>query len=144
MGYKREKKIYKLTFADKDNEFEGLEVRCHSLTIGEMRRLLRLSSLQGKLVDDLTPEEVGAVDEVFVLFAKKLVSWNLEDEEGKPVPATLEGVESQDGDFINVIIEVWMTNVVGITGPLAQSSTDGMQSVAPSIPMEALSPNLSS
>ena len=135
MGYKRGPRIYRLIFDDP--EYEGLEVRASSLTIRRMRELM---NLQDTNTDD--PAEAGkATDKLFTTFADCLISWNLEDELGNPVPATLDGIESQESDFILPVITTWMETISGATGPLDQTSSDGEPSLVESIPMEALSQN---
>ena len=135
MGYKRGPRIYKLIFDDP--EYEGLEVRASSLTIRKLREIVNLRGL-----DSNNPHEANkASDRMFSTFADCLISWNLEDELGNPVPATLEGIENQETDFIMPIIGVWMDTITGATGPLDQTSSDGELFPVGSIPMETLSPN---
>jgi hypothetical protein len=139
VGYQRKRKVYKLIFADE--EMNGLEVRCTSVSIETMLSLTALSGLAAKSLSEYSIEDLGSVNLVFEVFAEALVSWNLEDEDGNPVPATLEGVKAQDIDFLNVIITAWMERVAGISGPLAPASTAGSRSLEASIPMETLSPS---
>jgi hypothetical protein len=136
MGYKPTRKVYKLVFADE--EMDGLVVRCHSVPIGEMMSIVGLVRLREVKPADMTAEDLAMVNRPFELFADALVSWNVEDETGVPVPATLAGVMTQDADFLNAVIKAWMENVAGIPGPLARSSTGGTPSLEESIPMESL------
>lgn len=138
-GYQRKRKVYKLIFADE--EMNGLEVRCTSVSIDTMMRLTALAGLASKSLAEYSVEDLENVNLVFEVFAEALISWNLEDEDGSPVPATLEGVKAQDIDFLNVIITAWMERVAGISGPLAPASTVGSRSLEASMPMETLSPN---
>lgn len=138
-GYQRKKKIYKLIFADE--EMNGLEVRCTSVTINTMLELTALAGLASKSPDEYDADDLQAVDVVFDAFAGALVSWNLLDDEGVPVPATVEGIRGQDIDFINEIIKAWMERVAGISDPLGRRSTAGSRSLEALIPMETLSPN---
>ncbi len=138
-GFKRPRKIYKLVFAD--DEMNGLEVRCRSVSINTMLELTALADLGNKRPGEYSSDDLQRVDAVFVAFATALESWNLQDEDGAPVPATLDGVRAQDIDFINVVIKAWMERVAGISVPLGPSSTDGVRSLEASIPMETLSPN---
>lgn len=139
-GFQRKKKIYKLIFADE--EMQGLEVRCTSISIEKMLELTSLAGLAGKPPSEYTPEDYASIDTVFQAFAGALVSWNLLDEDGEPVPPTFEGVKTQDIDFIDVVIKAWMERVAGISDPLARNSTAGQRSLEASIPMETLSPSL--
>jgi hypothetical protein len=150
MGYVRQRKIYKLVFEDPD--MAGLEVRARSVPLGTLMRLIELAGLIDRGTANLNPDEAKAIRELFTGFADALVSWNLEepvidDETGEetgevcPVPATVDGLYSQDMDFALHIIEAWMDAVAGVAGPLGRRSSDGEQSLAASLPMEPPSPS---
>lgn len=152
MGYKRAKKIYRLKF--EDPEMEGLEVDTTGASIDEFTALTDLTDLSEFAVDgvEITKENLAQVagaaakvDDLFRAFAKHLVSWNLEDDgsdgDAIPVPATFEGVKSQDAEFILELIAAWMEAVGGVSGPKDRRSNGGKPSLAASIPMETLSPN---
>lgn len=128
MGYKHQKKIYNLIF--QDEEFNGLEVKATSLSLGRMLKIADLSLNNN--------DTVNAADtrELFETFSKALVSWNLEDEDGNPVPTTLDGILSQDQDLIMKVIEAWSTAVAGVSPPLNQQSSAGNRFQEDSIPME--------
>jgi hypothetical protein len=125
MGYQR--KVYRLVFDDP--EMDGLEVRAKSVSLGAMRKA------------------ADSDDEFLMmeLFAKALVSWNLEDD-GEPVPATLEGLEDQDPEFVTAIITAWTGTISGVpdASPLGGGSDSGRRSLEASIPMETLSPSRAS
>lgn len=143
MGYKREAKIYKLKFTDDD--MNGLEVRARSLNLGQFMEMLEMVTLdEGKL----TATDMQRIGDIFRGFASALVSWNLEDEDPRggtiPVPATLEGIYSQDMDFIMRIIAAWMEAISSVHPDLGKDLSSGSSSPVPSMPMETLSPNQSS
>jgi hypothetical protein len=135
VGFKREK-IYNLIFDDP--EFDGLEVKARSASIGTIRRVMALSSGAEDGQDTLLEMER--------VFAKYLVSWNLEDEADQPVPATFEGLDDQDTDLVMALITAWVSAVTGVddASPLDDSSGSGKPSPEVSIPMEPLSPSLAS
>jgi hypothetical protein len=130
MGYVRDK-IYKLVFADE--EFDGLEVRARGLTTAE---LLEMKSLEPS--GDET-EDAEKLQRQIELFAGKLVSWNLETPGGQAVPASLDGVKSQDLEFVLQIIDAWMRAVISVPGPLGDRSNGGGTFPEASLPMEPLS-----
>jgi hypothetical protein len=132
VGYRRTRNIYKLTFAD--GEFEGLEVRAHSLPTGQFLDLAGLADLADS--KKFSKDDIGKLEGLFQGFAKALVSWNLEEEDGTPIPATLEGVKGQEIEFILTLIMEWMGTIGGISDPLASRSTSGETSLELSIPME--------
>lgn len=129
MGYKRASKKFNLQFT---GELEGLEVQVKSITMGEMLELEGIFT-----GDDKTPSSED-IQAVFQTFVKALISWNLEDEKGKPVPATLKGLYSQDIEFIMEIIASWMEAMTNVDRDLGKGSTSGVNSAEASIPMEML------
>lgn len=136
MGHRRKSKVYKLVWPE-DHENHGLEVCVKSLSTAE---LMRLGSLADKdLTEDLSPEAMAALEDMMRLFASKLVKWNLEDEDGEPVPATYEGLNSQELDFTMELIDAWMNTVAGIAAPLGANSSAGNPALEASLPMEPLS-----
>jgi hypothetical protein len=135
MGYRRERKIYNLIFEDED--MRGLEVKTSSVPIGE---ILKLSHLGADLKNS-SDVDSSNVETLFSVFADALISWNLEDENGTPVPATIEGLYSQDADFVLAIITTWANVVGGVSRPLNRNSSNGKQYPEELIPMETLSPS---
>ena len=123
MGFKHQAKVYKLVFDDP--ALEGLEVRCRSLSIGEVE-------------DEDT--------KVFEQFAKALISWTLEGEDGQILPATLESVRAYpDYEFMALLANTWADAVSGVDAELGKDSPSGRRSLEEStLPMEPLSPSLAS
>lgn len=134
MGYRRNKTIYNLEFED----HPGLEVRAHAASVGYM---LRIGQLAGRRAEDVSDEDL---EFFFTGFAKQLVTWNLEDDDGRPVPADLDGIKSQDLPFMWEILEGWIDATSGVAAPLGESSSSGKPSLEASLPMEPLSPSRAS
>lgn len=134
MGFKRNPKIYKLTW-DEDTDYPGLEVQVRTLTMGQV-----LAMRTGKNDDEGKDNVQVSVE----LLAERIDSWNLEDEDGNPVPPTLEAMYEEDDDLILDIINRWTDAVSAVRAPLPQSSPSGEPSLVASVPMEALSPSLAS
>lgn len=126
MGYKRNPKVYNLVFDD-TTDYPGLEVQVRTLTMGQ-------------LIGVWASE--GTSTETFELFADRLVSWNLEDEDGQPVPATREALLAEDDDMVQAIAKRWIAEVIGVPAPLESGSDSGETSPAESmlaaIPSESL------
>lgn len=159
-GYRKKEKIYVLKFED----MEGLEVRARGSSVGELMDLMALARLGGG--HKFTAEDVKDIDGLFGLFASKLISWNLETEDGAPITfdpemVTLYGSDgsvisrletdaeaktrvfrAQDMDFAMDLVLAWVDAVIGVPAPLEQKSDDGAPWEAGSIPMEVLSPSL--
>lgn len=130
MGYKRNPKVYHLKF---EGEYDGLEVMIRSLSMGQL-----IKARSGDSGDN------NGTAELVELFAERLVSWNLEDEGGQPVPPTLEAIKGEDNDLIFAIINQWTDAVSGVKAPLPESSPAGEPSQEALIPMEPLSESLAS
>ncbi|HZO70059.1 MAG TPA: hypothetical protein VFB74_34115 [Kribbellaceae bacterium] len=141
MGYVRDR-IYRLKFTDDEycspETGDPLEVRVRPMSIGVLDMVGELTELRER---KLTAADIKRIFELFELFAEHLVSWNLEDDKGEPVPTTVDGVRAQDLDFGLMLMFAWLDAVTGVPAPLAQPSSGGVSYPAVSIPMETLSPS---
>ena len=141
MGYKR--KLYVLKWPE-GHELAGLEVTTKGLPVKKLFELVQLSGVLTGEADVAT--KVTVADELFMGFAERLVSWNLEDDDDNPVPADLIGVTDQDFDFMVGLIMTWMDAVSSVDIPLPSPSPPGGSSETEpdgvaSIPVETLSPS---
>ncbi|PZT70202.1 hypothetical protein DN402_31795 [Streptomyces sp. SW4] len=125
MGYRPKRRIFRLDFEGTD--YEGLEVSMRGLTVGEELEL-----------NDLRRRE-GAVVRWFEILTGLLVEWNVEDEQGQPVPTTFDGVRTQDSALVTAILDALQTAASGVSDPLPQASPAGEPSEVASIPMAPLS-----
>ncbi|RLV66356.1 hypothetical protein STAN_1877 [Streptomyces sp. CBMAI 2042] len=130
MGYVRKTKPIILTF-ENDEELAGLEVHVRRKSLGEYLELVGLAESE---ID--APALVRQLEE----FAGSLISWNLEEEDGTPVPPTRDAVFAQDKDFMVRVATRWIERLEGVVdAPLPESSPAGEPSPEASIPMEPLS-----
>lgn len=134
MGYRR--KTYKLVFADE--EFDGLEVRTRGGSIDHLVQLTAITQLGAELVK---PAGHAHRDEMYQLLAGRLLSWNLEDDQGQPVPVTVEALRQQDWPLVLGIAHAWMSAVAGVSRPLDSDSPSGQPFPEASIPMEVSLPS---
>lgn len=142
MAYVRAKKILSITWDD-GSELAGLTVKVKRSSIDVLLRAEELMAQVKKDGDD------KAVKELFELFASVLVSWDLEEREEEdgpstPVPATLEGLYSQDLAFALMLIVRWYEVASGVSDDLGKESTSGVQFPEASIPMDVSSIDLES
>lgn len=128
MGFKRKRKVYKLDFAG--TEYDGLEVKVSGLTTGEY---LELVSLGGP-----TESEGREAEGMIKMFAKHLISWNLEDEDGKPLPTTYDAVSENDFTMNTSIVNAWTNALASVPDETAKKSLSGESSLVESIPTESL------
>ncbi len=133
MSYVRPVTVYLLQFEDR----EGLEVRARSVPLGQLLEL-------GDMAESLRSGEAQAFGEakaLFELFASKLKSWNLTEDDGTtPVPCDTSGLFSLEFPFATEILLAWFDAVASVSIPLGRRSTDGSLSVAPSIQTTPLEP----
>lgn len=129
-GYRRQAKQLRLTFDG--TELDGLEVLAHSVPVGTIFDIVELAAK----ADEMDAEGVRYMGELFGVFADALVEWNMEEEDGTPIPATLEGIRSLDIGEALALIKAWMQAAAGVSGPLDPGSTDGKPSEVLSLPME--------
>lgn len=134
MGYTRPRTI-KLTWAD--GEFAGLEVRVKRASLEAYFELMPV--IEGG-IDVSTPEGRQEFLDRFLEFGRYLVSWNVEDEDGKPVPCTPQEFTAMDPKFVREILDQWAEAIAGVADPLEQPSPSGVPSPEElSLPMEPLS-----
>jgi hypothetical protein len=131
MGYKAGPRTVTIRFAQGD-EFHGAEARTRLMSFGEWEAVTEAAEA----------DEHSATEE----FAKRLVSWNLTDDDEQPIPATPEGLRQVDVRLVIALKTAWVQSLTGVhdADPLPQSSTSGGPSLVESVPMEALSPSLAS
>lgn len=132
MGYQRKRKTYSLTFEGTD--YDGLTVRIRGASVEQYARALRLQNV--------AEENEDSIRELLGLFAEALIDWNLEDEQGAPVPTTLQAVLDEDLEMVLAMVSGWLGAIGGVPAPLEQSSPGGGPSPEVSIPMAPLSASL--
>jgi hypothetical protein len=138
MGFKRQSKEYRLHF--EGTELDGLVVHVKSIPVGAILDLAALA----ELANEVTAEGLKSFGLMLATLADAMVSWNLEDDDDQPVPATIEGIKTlQVGDAM-LLIKAWMDAAAGVSGPLDRPSTGGSPSPVVSLPMEPLSPSRAS
>ena len=129
MGYRRSPKVYQLSY----EQFPGLEITARSVPVGELLDIL-------KLADSMAAEpSQQKIAKLFKWFADKIIAWNYEDEDGKPLEPTLKTLQGEEFDFIIALITGWVKAISSAAVPLAQAS-NGMSRRDPveeSIPMSS-------
>ena len=157
MGFRPEPTVYKLTFDG--TALDGLTVRASACSVSEYTEMIRISTTQQAPVDTSkinTPEDIRKVseeiqrradelvknnDRMLELFANHLVSWDLEDMAGQPVPATRAGIDASERPLINQLIQAWQVALVSIPNPSSNDSSSGKISEEQSLGLGNLSQN---
>lgn len=129
MGYKR--KTLKLVFEDKPE----LEIYVRSVNVGRALELMQLADeLQSGQVTD--PKEARRVTEaLFGGFADRVVSWTLEEDDGTPVPVSLDSVLEWDFDDAILWVMTWLQQATSVTVPTVTPATGTGAPIEASIPM---------
>ena len=102
MGYVPKRTLYKLDFSE--TEHAGLEVVTRSASMATLMAVLELAD---EAEQATAKDALGKLDDLFALFEGVLVSWNVETDDGEPVPATKAGLLSQDSGFCLTVIQMW-------------------------------------
>lgn len=125
MGYKPKRTVYQLTFEDPD--LEGLEVTTRRMSLQGFRDFIEMfeevQSLKGAAPGNKAA--MAIVDQFIAAFARVLVSWNVEDDDDRPVPPTAAAVAALDLDFVVQLTEAWITGMVQAPPPLPGGSSSG-------------------
>lgn len=124
----------------KDPKYAGVEITAEELSISDLWRFMELE----KVANGRSDEAQAARLEVMQMLVGALLSWNVDDKQGNPVPLTVEGLTGRGRHFNAQLMDAWTDALVGISAPLPQTSTDGLPSVEASIPMETSSESLAS
>lgn len=134
-GYVPKRTLYKLDFAE--TEHAGLEVTTKSASMAALLDILGLAdSVEAA---GLKNADRAQMDKLFGLFDEVLVSWNVETEAGEPVPASKDGLLSQDPEFVMTVIGAWAEAMTKAPPPLPKGSsggptTDPLESSIPMVP----------
>ncbi len=152
-GFTPKRRVYVLDFEGTD--LDGLEVRTRSAPIGMMLALGELLDQAGAVPDQAALAGLAQAEQMRKMagfmkqiraavdrFATVLLGWNLTDEQGGKVPATVEGLLTLDPGELMLLIRTWTSVIAEAPAPLPQPSSSGGPSLEGSLPMEPLSESL--
>lgn len=136
MGFKYDPNTYSLSF-EEGHALHGLHVKVRSVPLGEFSKITSLALHAESAIKSGKPDAdaLKAIDGMFEAFAKSLVSWDLEDADDRPIPATLEGLQGLDFEFVMMLVQEWMTVIGGVSDSLGKGSVSGATSPVPPIQM---------
>ncbi len=132
MGYRVKFRRFHLVFTDL--EMAGCEIMMRSLPVGRFLELARLA-------DSVSADDAEAV---LGIVAGGLISWNLEDDEDKPIPADIDGVKALDSSFFKILVTEWMRGMAAVDPTLLNGSSSSGIPPEVSLELESLSQNLAS
>jgi len=118
MGYKLPKRTALVEF-DEGHEYHGLRIE------------LRLDIPMG-LAFSFDREDVTVEQRLREFAAATLLGWNLEDDDGNPIPATADAFMQQPFAMGILLFEKWREATTGVPAPLVEPSANGKPSAEPS------------
>lgn len=140
-GFAVPRTVFGLTFADE--QYAGLVVKVRALSLQEALDGFDMQWAADNDTDFATRK--AKLDELHHHLVDHLVEWNLQEEDGTPVPPTFEGLRSLEPPFTAVLVTAWLRGRTAVSAPLEQPSDGGAPSeLEASIPMENLSESLAS
>lgn len=115
-----------------DPTFDGLVVIARSVDLDTWMEADELTD------GGLTPTKANAerIERFTEIVAESLVSWNLKDRSGAPVPCDLAGLRSQPKPLRTAIANAWIRGQIGVTPDFGDGSASG--SPTAQIPVEPL------
>ena len=133
MGFIRQNTVYVLDF--EDTELDGLTVRAGRCSLDEYIAIGRALDRPMSGLDDFARDVVELQD----LVIPKLISWDLEEEDGTPIPLTAEYIKAQDKHFQLTLFNAYRYAITVVPRPLGKPSGSGEPSPVESLQMEVLS-----
>lgn len=101
MGYRPKRTPFELDFSG--TEDDGLEITVRPLP----------HALMMDVAAACTTPDAATMRHVAATFTHAVETWNLEDDEGHPVPVDADGLLSQDSRFVNAVIQKWIESIAG-------------------------------
>jgi hypothetical protein len=150
MGHRIKRKVFLLKF-EEGSDLDGATVRVRSVPFGSFLSMVGLAGSAGAAISEsstpeevlsvIDPEDVASMGRLLSGFADALEFWDLEEEDGTPIPATREGVLGLDSDVALDLIRPWIMAIQGVRrdSPLPDASVSGATTAEVSLPMEPLS-----
>lgn len=126
MGYRRNRTV-PLVFT---GEMAGFEATARVISLDDWLEVAEMCATTIYYV----PSNKERIDRLNELCVASLTAWNLENDDGTPVPVSLEAFRAQDRWFQAAVLDAWVDQMVQVSDPLDQPSSSGPQELA-EIPM---------
>ena len=137
MGYRKTTRRIEVSL--KGHKVYGQDEEC-PVAYARGKSLDEYLRLQGFTDPDEGDERSGIIRQLEE-FAGSLISWNLEEEDGTPIPCTASALFTKvDNDLALALATEWLERLGGkVDDPLPESSPDSEPSQVALIPTETLS-----
>lgn len=113
---------------------DQVEIWIGSLTVAEYNEGLRLGALAAK-GDRINDSVVESDSRMNKLFAERLSNWNLEDDEGNPLPTSLETINGLPNRWVTIMIREWFNVMTAVPTDSANPSNGSRQLAEASLGM---------
>lgn len=117
MGYRRKAETLRLTF---DGQLEGLEATVRLGSPATMRHVV--ASARAAEQASSPADQADTILDLCNAFGQLLQSWNYEDEDGTPVPASAEALAAEDLPFVLAVVYGWMDAMAQRAQQLTQAT----------------------
>lgn len=127
MGFKIKRKIYRLQWPE-TSDLHGFEVDMKPVPIRQLLALVAMADA----ADDPTKsaeEAEKALTDLCDFVADGIVSWNLEDDDDRPIEPSADALANEDLGLLMEIVQGWVSAMTEVDAPLAGPSTAGEPSV---------------
>lgn len=109
MGHRRNSTVYKLVFDESHgDELTGLEVIARGASLSQLFDIAKLGNVD---LMELLESGIDKLRGIYEGFPSRLIDWNHEDEEGRPVPATAENFFDEDYTLTLPILVAWVNTI---------------------------------
>jgi hypothetical protein len=119
VGYTPKRTVYRLRF---DGEYQGLEVRVRSLTLGESMDIQPKINVYRIPV---TTEHAAQWQEAVDALVDHLMGWNVQGDDGRPVEPSREAVTDLETALVFTILREWSNAMIGYEPPDAPPAEGG-------------------
>jgi len=116
MGFRPQKTIYNLHF--EDAALADLELKVTSCTVNQFNEIMGGATAVGQ-------EAIDGANKLLALFAEHIVSWNLENDDGSPMPITAETLGDLEQPLVIRLIAAWQAAMVTVPNPSRPGSSSG-------------------
>lgn len=119
MGFKVPRRDALLRFEGTD--YDGAEIKCRlDISFADFFEFEKLR---------FAGEDVEKVRDLVRRFAEDiLIEWNLEDDDGQPIPTSVKALFDQPPAFVLLLMQEWLSAIGRVPGPLAATSNNGSTS----------------
>lgn len=110
---------YNLHF--EDSALSDLEIRVTACSVNEFNEIMGSATAVGD-------EAIEGANKLLAKFAENIVSWNMENADGSPMPITAESLGALEQPLVIRLISAWQAAMVTVPNPLRPGSVSGARS----------------